>query len=350
MPDKIVDHRRRVLAARRSIPNTYSARVARQLPGKAPRVTASFADPPPVQAAWRALFLAERVVGVRAVRLMACTALRLSGRFPAGYAKTLRRVSARVREDNPRLVKVPRRWSDSHPSVRVRRRGLTFDLDLRDNLQATLFYAGVYEPNFSQDLLARLRPGDVVVDVGAHIGVHALQAARRLRQIGGGRVTAFEPASDSADTLRAAARRNNLDVEVVQAACSDRSGRLTLYADDRYPAQDAGVRSVHGDGPAVENVVAVRFDDWAEQRQLSRLDVVKVDIEGHEALALTGMCGSLMSLRPRALYVEVKDDSLGRAPISDDALRRLIADLGYVSSGRTFDHNELFVPRSSGTA
>ncbi len=310
-------------------------------------MTASFADPRPVQAAWRALFFAERVVGVRGVRLVASTALRLSGRSSAGYAKTLRRVSARVRADNPRLMKIPSRWSESCPSVRVRRRGLTLDLDLRDNLHATLFYAGVYEPDFGRDLLARLQPGDVVVDVGAHIGVHALQAAQRLRRIGGGTVIAFEPASDSADTLRAAARQNRLDVEVVQAACSDRPARLTLFADDRYSPQDAGVRSVHGHGPAVENVLALRFDDWAERRPLTRLDVVKLDIEGHEGSALIGMRGSLTRLRPRALYVEVKENSLGRAPMSDAALRGLIAKLGYVSSGRTFDHNELFVPRSS---
>lgn len=53
-----------------------------------------------------------------------------------------------------------------------------------------------------------------MLDVGAHVGVHALTAARRLHGLGGGRVIAFEPTPDSAAAVRAAAARNGLPVEV----------------------------------------------------------------------------------------------------------------------------------------
>lgn len=285
---------------------------------------------------------------MRAARTVVALALRVAARRPASYLKTAHRISLRLQDDNPYLVKIPHRWSEVHPAVRVRRLGLILDLDLRDNLQAILFYTGTYEPAFRQHLLKGLRRGDVVADVGAHIGVHALATARRLRELGGGTSLAFEPAADSAAKLRAATSANALDVTVVEAACSDQPGRPVLHADPRYSPADAGVRSLHADGQAVGRVRAIRFDDWVavspEGRRLTRLDVVKLDVEGHEAAALRGMRASLARWRPRALYVEIKDDSLGRSPTTDADLRALLADLGYRSTGEKFDHDELFVP------
>jgi hypothetical protein len=55
----------------------------------------------------------------------------------------------------------------------VRRLGLRLELDLRDNLERTLYATGTYEPALLRFLHDELRPGDVVLDVGAHIGVHA---------------------------------------------------------------------------------------------------------------------------------------------------------------------------------
>lgn len=75
--------------------------------------------------------------------------------------------------------------------------------------------------------------------------------------------------------------------------------------------------------------------------------MVKLDVEGHEAAALDGMRTTLARLRPRALYVEIKDNSLGRAPTTDEQLRDLLTALGYRSTGQSFDHNELFTPADS---
>lgn len=101
---------------------------------------------------------------------------------------------------------------------------------------------------------------------------------------------------------------------------------------------------MHGRGRQVGQITAVRFDDWAAAcpgGPLSRLDVVKLDVEGHEAAALAGMQTTLSRLRPRTLYVEIKDDAIGRAVTTDEQLRELLAALGYRSTGQAFDHNEL---------
>lgn len=292
---------------------------------------------------WRALFASDLLLGVRRSRDVASVVFRLGSRSSdLSYWKTANRVSRRLRDANPALVKIPPRWALTAPVVRARRLGLDLELDLRDNLQALVFYCGSYEPGFTRRLHAEIRSGDVYADVGAHIGIHALQVARRMASLDAGHVLAFEPAPDSAGILRAAALRNRLDVEVVQLALSDHSGELALFADERYDRHDAGVRSAHAIGPQVATATAVTFDEWADQKQLDRLDVVKIDVEGHEASVLEGMRRSLAKFQPRAVFIEIKENSTGRASVSDESLRVLAADLGYRSTGESYDHNELF--------
>jgi FkbM family methyltransferase len=256
------------------------------------------------------------------------------------------RVATRPAPGAPALTRLPDDWWMS-PPVQVRRLGLWLELDLRDNLQRALYATGTYEPALVRFLRDELRRRDVMVDVGAHIGVHALTAAARLRQLSGGAMVAFEPAHDSASKLRAAAARNRLQLTVVEAALGTEPGTADLRADPAYDAADAGVRSLHGRGPQVQTVPVTTFDAWAAEAHLERLDLVKLDVEGAELEALRGMAGSLGRLRPRALVVEVKQRVLGQAGVDGDEVREYLNRLGYQSSGQVLPvANEVYRPRA----
>jgi hypothetical protein len=155
---------------------------------------------------WHGIRGVGELLGPCRGRVLAAAVLRLSSGSDRGWLRGLYRVARSTSSPAPSLVKLPERWSADAPLVRARRLGLDLHLDLRDNLQRTLFYTGTYEPGLLRFLHGELRVGDVAVDVGAHIGVHALTMARRLRRLGGGRVLAFEPARDSAAKLRARRR------------------------------------------------------------------------------------------------------------------------------------------------
>jgi FkbM family methyltransferase len=291
---------------------------------------------------WRALELLARVAGPLPARALAAAFMRLAGQTDRGYAKGLFRVASRLPEPMPRLWRVPPGWWAVAPRVRARRLGLDLELDLRDNLQRTLYFTGTYEPGLLRALHDELAPGDVVADIGAHVGVHALGAARRVRP--GGRVIAFEPAPDSAATLRAAAARNGLAVEVAETALGDADGEIELLGDPRYSAHDAGVRSQFGTGEVVARAPVTTFDAWAQEHALDRLDVVKVDIEGAEILALQGMRRSLPTLRPRLVAIEVKDVVMARGPGDEASLHALLGDCGYAPAGSPERHIALFRP------
>jgi FkbM family methyltransferase len=233
-----------------------------------------------------------------------------------------------------------------HPRRRATRLGLRLTLDLRDNAQRVLYYERAYEPNLSRLLLASLREGDVYCDIGAHIGIHALRAARCLQELGGGHVYAFEP-SPTADRLEGAAKDNAIDnITVVRVAVGDSHGMLELRGDPGFGPGDAAVLSAYGSGPRVGVFPMIRLDDWSAD--LDRLDVVKVDVEGSELAALAGMCDTLRRLAPRLLLVEQNEVTLKRSGHTASELHDAVERAGYRFRGHVVDHgtvlNAVFAP------
>lgn len=239
-------------------------------------------------------------------------------------------------------------WLDEAPAtVRVRRQRLHWELDLRDNVQRTIYYTGHYEPELGERLQAELtRPGAVYLDIGAHVGAHALPLAQHLAPCGG-KVIAFEPAPDTARKLRATARRSQVvNLHVVEAALGDRPAQIHLRGNADFNAMDAGVRSKFGTGQAVCVVPVVVFDQWAQETSLDRLDVVKIDVEGAEYEALSGMKNSLGRLLPRLVVVELMDEYLRRAGASVQAIADLLSRCGYDQVGAIADRCGFFRPRT----
>jgi FkbM family methyltransferase len=149
--------------------------------------------------------------------------------------------------------------------VTARRLGFTFDLNLSDNLQRTLFLVGTYEPEYLAFLESEVCPGDTYIDVGAHIGLDAFVVARKLA--GRGRVVCFEPSPDSARTLLDGAARNGLaeTVTVVECGLGNEDGRLALRSDPMWLRDDQATRSRYNDGDVVVDAPLRRFDDWAAE-------------------------------------------------------------------------------------
>src|SRR4051794_41642156 len=104
---------------------------------------------------WRLLEAAARVTGARAARTIAALAMRAGP-----YGKGMYRVASRRPEPMPRLWTVPEAWWQTAPRVTARRVGLTPHLDLRDNLQRTLYFTGAYKPGLLALLADELRAGD----------------------------------------------------------------------------------------------------------------------------------------------------------------------------------------------
>ncbi|MBZ5638263.1 MAG: FkbM family methyltransferase [Acidobacteriia bacterium] len=166
---------------------------------------------------------------------------------------------------------------------------------------------GTYEPHVVEFYRRTLKPGMAVLDVGANIGFHALHAATLVGPAG--RVIAVEPDPQSAALLRLSLSLagGGLPVTVLEAALSDAPGELVQS--DLGNAGNSGARFthkergrlealVHGVHPQFRTVRAVVWDDGYPD---TRIDFVKIDIEGFEPYALRGMERSLARYRPIVL-------------------------------------------------
>jgi FkbM family methyltransferase len=184
---------------------------------------------------------------------------------------------------------------------------------------------GCWEPYETALLLELLRPGQVFVDVGANIGYFSVIAASVVGQAGA--VFAFEPGRDNAELLRANAALNDCPdvVTVVQAGLALDAGRGQLFlsednaGDHRVFASQPGRRS--------EPITLLNGSDYLRGR-LSRIDLLKVDVQGAEYAAMAGLMPLLEELncRPRIL-LELTPLSLREAGRSGRQLIELLARL-----------------------
>jgi FkbM family methyltransferase len=183
------------------------------------------------------------------------------------------------------------------------RTDVTHVLGHRMHLDATdrgeLAIHGVYEPLTTDLVRAELRPGDVVLDIGANIGYYTLIFAKGVGPAG--RVVAFEPEPGNFNLLEENVAANAYhNVTLARLAVSDRAGRARLYL-DADNAGDCRMYDSHDHRPAVD-VETVRLDDHLAW--LDRIDLIKMDIQGAEPAALRGMRGLLERHRRARLLVE----------------------------------------------
>jgi FkbM family methyltransferase len=191
----------------------------------------------------------------------------------------------------------------------------------------------VYHDNETASLerfLSAIRPGDVVYDVGANIGLYTVPAAIRAGE--GGLVHAFEPVPLWRERLRANARLNRLDNVITHdVGLADRAGEFELVMKD---TQGSGMGSISPSyraevDPARRKVLAVqlvRGEDYAIEHGLGAPNVVKIDVEGAELAVIDGLAGLLGRDDCRFVLCEVHPKWLD-APV-EDVGRRLEA-LGF---------------------
>lgn len=166
------------------------------------------------------------------------------------------------------------------------------------------FLAGMYEPYTAAALLMYVREGDVVYDVGAHVGYFA--AIARVRTGSGGLVIAFEPRPANARLLQRNMRANQLDrVRVVQAAVGDRNGV------DRFEDRTgAGTGRLAANGRL--EVTVLTLDDFAASGDVPLPDLIKVDVEGGELAVLEGAGDLVARCQPRILLATHSRDLYSR--------------------------------------
>lgn len=165
----------------------------------------------------------------------------------------------------------------------------------------------------------------VTLDIGAYIGIYTLLAAFANPQ---GTVYAFEPMPEVYARLVRNVSKNHLDnVHCIETAVGDTNGTATLY----HFKEDflSGLSTLSAQTQPVGHRVYTRevpvltIDEFVRQRELPRVDLVKIDTEVTEPQVLRGMLDTLHRYRPK-IVCEVLADCF-----TDHSLEALLRPLGY---------------------
>ena len=145
-----------------------------------------------------------------------------------------------------------------------------------------------------------VKEGDVVFDIGAHVGFYTLVSSLLVGEKG--RVIAFEPIPENLHYLRQHLEINFVDnVDVIEAAVSDHHGRERL---SRGPSSSMWHFGARGE----LEVETIKLDDLVLNAKLPPPNLIKMDIEGAEELALTGSAELISEFHPVVILSTHGDD------------------------------------------
>jgi FkbM family methyltransferase len=170
------------------------------------------------------------------------------------------------------------------------------------------FWRGEHEPDIQRAISAMVGPGDVVYDVGAHLGSLTLGAARLVGEFG--RVVAFDGDPENIQRLRENTQRNHLSacVQALHAAVWSRqsSSEISFRRGKEQLSQGGvesdGYRPVLGNGEIISVPVTTLDDFLKGGGPVPRL--IKIDVEGGEYEVLRGGA-SLFAVQRPLIIVEV---------------------------------------------
>lgn len=188
-----------------------------------------------------------------------------------------------------------------------------------------------------------LRPGDVVFDVGAHIGTYTLIALDRIGALG--RVVAYEPNELTSAYLKQHLEWNGgVERTIVRELCCGQSpGSATFYF---MPGRAEGMNGlVPVDGFSKRQVAITTLDQEGATLELTPT-VIKIDVEGAEWEVLKGAEAVLAEFHPR-LSLSLHPAALAKQDARPEEVLAWLQDHGYETTIIGQDHEIHVVARAA---
>jgi FkbM family methyltransferase len=208
--------------------------------------------------------------------------------------------------------------------------GLWLNINLNSFLDRRLYVYGYYSNKYVEHSMKKLsKEGNVVLDCGANIGMYSLRMAQSVGSQG--KVIAIEPHDVARKRLEANIFLNDfLDrVTVIPCALSGSCGRTIFH----YPPAshiNQGNASFYrkGDDWQEKEVEVKTIDRIASELNLSRLDVIRCDVQGEEFNVLKGAENSIRSWVP-TICIRYSRDVAHAANMEIVELTNYLQGLGY---------------------
>jgi len=210
------------------------------------------------------------------------------------------------------------------------RRGLVRRMDGEEVIRirpSQRYFRDNFEIRLFRYLRENVKPGDVILEVGANVGIFTVSLARWVGPAG--HVYAFEPAPDARDTLRHHLRLNHVQerVTVIPEAVSDTPGCASFYVVGTSGENTLSPK--HSRIPCADSidVNVTTTDAFCRQRRIAP-SLVKIDIEGYEFHALRGAKRTIERHSPR-IVLELHPMNWPDIGWNSELTRQFFSELNY---------------------
>jgi len=150
-----------------------------------------------------------------------------------------------------------------------------------------LIMDGYWESWITKLMAQIIVPGFTCLDIGANFGYFSILMSELSSP--SGTTFSFEPNPRIVSLLRATSFVNGGKIEVIEAAVSDVKGDAVLTVNDRELGGGTIKPNELIAGRSQVNVPVISVDDFVKEKQLHRIDLIKIDVEGIEPLVFKGM-------------------------------------------------------------
>lgn len=171
-------------------------------------------------------------------------------------------------------------------------------------IKLPVYYFRLFPKDYEKDnfkfVKSSIKSGDVVIDIGAHIGLMAAVFGKLVKE--NGKVFSFEPTPGSYSILCETVRINKLNkiVTPVNMPVTEKSGLVNFcISDNVIDVANTLTPWEEGKSLKVLSIRSTSIDDFVESEKLNKLDFIKIDAEGAELQVLKGGYKTIKHFKPK---------------------------------------------------
>jgi FkbM family methyltransferase len=187
------------------------------------------------------------------------------------------------------------------------RNNITYEVDLSEGINLSLFLFGSFQKHVIKSELLTIPKDGTIVDVGANFGLMSLPFAQLVPL---GKVYSFEPTHYALANLE---RNLSLNpelakrIEVINSFVSAKSTENAgIKAFSSWKVNNEKAEVMHpthlGAAKSADGVPSITLNDFCKNENLSRLDFIKIDTDGHEYEVLSGAAEAIAKYRPQIIF------------------------------------------------
>ncbi|MBV6462169.1 MAG: hypothetical protein HJHJAOHD_02313 [Flavobacteriales bacterium] len=217
--------------------------------------------------------------------------------------------------------------------------GVQLKADISDYIGYCLYFG--FKEEGQEKLINLAQPGNVVLDIGTNIGSTLLQLAKRIGE--NGKVYGFEPDEQNYNACLENISINSFhNVDVSNIGLGDKKGTYTLVVDTDTNRGGNRISFDNESKKSNSKIEVERLDDWIKNRNLTRVDLIKIDVEGFELNVLKGAEESIRKYTP-VLFIELDDNNLKAVGSSASQLVQYLENMGYFITNAETEESVLSV-------